>query len=337
MKRILQSGGRPFCPAGQYPEAILCGFAIQPLKIATAACNADSAQQSLQLSQPLSACGLPAFDLRKTRSYCRIVQLNNSAQVSPSGDTNLRLPMAPAGPSTTVVIPTYNEQESIAATITLIRERASTTAEIIVVDGHSHDATVREARRAGATVLTRHGGRAAQLNAGAAVAKGSTLLFLHADTAVPPYFDAEMSRTLAPPCVVAGAFRLRIDSKIRGIGVVEAVANWRATFLRRPYGDQGLFMSSDRFAEVGGYPNMPFLEDYEMVRRVKRRGRIAVARVPVVTSARRWETLGVVRTTVMNQIVIGAYHLGYPVEKLASWYRGALVRARAKRAMLHSS
>lgn len=175
------------------------------------------------------------------------------------------------------------------------------------------------------------GGRAAQLNAGAARAAAPTLLFLHADTIVPPSFDAEIETTLAAPRVVAGAFSLKINSNIFGIRVVERVANWRARWLQRPYGDQGLFMTQERFREVGGYPNLQFLDDYVMVRNVARKGRIGISPAPALTSARRWETLGVVRTTLMNQIIIGAYHLGVPVGRLRNWYRRALVRAVARR------
>lgn len=233
---------------------------------------------------------------------------------------------ASASPSTSVIIPTYNEASAIGSTVSAVRSRAFRRAEIIVVDGHSLDATVRLARAAGATVLSVRGGRAAQLNAGAAQAAAPTLLFLHADTVVPACFDAEIATALSVPRVVAGAFSLRIDSDMFGIRVVERVANWRARWFQRPYGDQGLFMTQERFREIGGYPDLPFLDDYVMVRNVARKGRIGISPAPVLTSARRWETLGVVRTTFMNQIVIGAYHLGVPVERLRDWYRQTLVR-----------
>lgn len=243
----------------------------------------------------------------------------------------LVMPSSPSAPSTSVIIPTYNESSTISATISTIRSHASTRFEIIVVDGHSRDSTCHLARRAGATtVLSVRGGRSAQLNAGAARATAPTLLFLHADTAVPQRFDAEIAATLANPRVVAGAFRLRIASDIFGIRFVETIANWRARWLQRPYGDQGLFMTKERFAQVDGYPDMPFLDDYVMVGKIARWGRIGVSNAVVTTSGRRWETLGVVQTTIMNQLVIGAYHLGVPVERLRNWYRSALQRAVTK-------
>lgn len=100
--------------------------------------------------------------------------------------------------------------------------------------------------------------------------------------------------------------------------------------MRTPYGDQGLFMSKENFERIGGFKNMSFLEDYDMVRRISREGTIGIAKSSVMTSGRRWETLGVVRTTVLNQLVIAGYHIGFPSEHLRAWYRGALIRA-AKR------
>lgn len=233
-------------------------------------------------------------------------------------------------PTISVVIPTYNEAERIASTVKLAKSRAHCHAEILVADGNSTDETKILARRAGARVFGVSGGRAAQLNTAASHARSEKLLFLHADTQVPEGYDAEMQRVLDGPAV-AGAFRLKIDSKIRGIKIVSAVANWRARFLQRPYGDQGLFMNRKTFDLVGGYPKMSFLDDYEMVRRIVKRGRIGIANSSVVTSARRWETLGVLRTTLMNQVIIAGYHFGVPVDTLRDWYRGVLIRAQGKR------
>lgn len=235
-------------------------------------------------------------------------------------------------PSTTIVIPTYNEAANIAATIRSIHDRKKRKVEVIVVDGFSTDDTRRKARRAGAAFAIKvRGGRAAQLNAGAAKARANRLLFLHADTTVPSSFDDEIARTLEQPDVVGGAFRLSIKSKLRGIRVIEHVANWRASFLQRPYGDQGLFLSASTFRQVGKFPIMPFMEDYEIVCRLSKIGRIGISRQSVITSARRWETLGVGRTTLINQFIIAAYHCGVPIDNLCNFYRGVLRRASKKR------
>lgn len=237
-----------------------------------------------------------------------------------------------ATPETTVVIPTYNEAGSIADTIRLIRQHKRCRVQIIVVDGFSTDDTLRRARRAGATLAIKvRGGRAAQLNAGAARARATRMLFLHADTKVPPSFDEEIACVLEKSNVVAGAFRLSIGSNIHGIHTIERVANWRASFLQRPYGDQGLFLNANMFKQVGKFPIMPFLEDYEIVRRLSKKGRIAISQKSVITSARRWEVLGVVRTTLINQFIIAAYHCGIPVNKLCNFYRGVLRRASGRK------
>lgn len=237
-----------------------------------------------------------------------------------------------AKPETTIVIPTFNESENIAATIRSIHERKKRCVEIIVVDGFSTDDTRRRARSAGATYAIKvRGGRGAQLNAGATKARGKRVLFLHADTIVPSSFDDEIARTLDQPNIVAGAFKLSIKSNIRAIRMVEHIANWRASFLQRPYGDQGLFINASMFKQIGKFRRMPFMEDYEIVCRLSKYGRIAISRVPVTTSARRWETLGVARTTIMNQFIIAAYHCGIPINKLCNFYRGVLKRASEKR------
>lgn len=233
-------------------------------------------------------------------------------------------------PATSVIIPTYNEAKALPRTISLLHSRSALPLEIIVADGHSQDATVQTASNAGAKVLQVRGGRAAQLNAAARQSHGPNILFLHADTAVPPGFDVELRKVLQGRNVVAGAFRLSVDSDLRGMRFVECVANLRSRLLRRPYGDQGLFMRRECFESVDGYPDLPFLDDYEMVRRLSRRGKIAVSQKRVLTSGRRWEALGVVRTTVMNQVIIGAYHIGVPVWQLRTWYRDVLSHEEGK-------
>lgn len=259
-------------------------------------------------------------------------------------------------PQITVIIPTYNEASTIGHTLSALRARTSGSVHVIVSDAHSTDATASIARRHGARVLRVSGGRALQQNVAARHSKSPYILFLHADTIVPSGYDADIARVLATPGVRAGAFRLSFDESSlpndlqkRLIRCVAAAANWRSHVLQSPYGDQGFFFSRQTFEEIGGFPNMPFLEDYEMTRRVVRTQRenhsdaasgkhgnqggrkvrpFALANSAVATSARRYETLGIFRTTVMNQAVVTAYHLGVPVPTLQRWYRRTLIRAR---------
>jgi rSAM/selenodomain-associated transferase 2/rSAM/selenodomain-associated transferase 1 len=219
-----------------------------------------------------------------------------------------------------VIIPALNEADNIAETV--LRARKAGNIEVIVVDGGSQDGTVDIARSAGAVVMTESPPRARQMNAGAAVSSGSYLLFLHADTILPLGYDAHIRRSLAAPHVALGAFQLRIDASHRALRIMEVVANWRTRFLKMPYGDQALFMSAAAYQSVGGFPLLPIMEDFEMVRRLGNKGQIVTLSVPVLTSARRWIKLGIWRTWVINQVVIAAYQLGIPPRVLARLYRG---------------
>ncbi|HUW84474.1 MAG TPA: TIGR04283 family arsenosugar biosynthesis glycosyltransferase [Phycisphaerae bacterium] len=214
-----------------------------------------------------------------------------------------------------VVIPTLNEASNIDGALSSIR-RASGV-EVIVVDAHSHDGTAALARSRGARVVTCRPGRGRQMNLGASVASGDILLFLHADTRLPDGFDRHVRRLLAAPNAVAGAFELAIDGSQPSLRVIERLANWRSRRLCMPYGDQAIFIHADAFRRVGGYPDLPVMEDYELVRRVRSLGRIVIARAAATTSARRWLALGVWRTTLLNQITIMLYNIGVSPARFA--------------------
>ena len=163
---------------------------------------------------------------------------------------------------------------------------------MIVVDGGSTDATVQRAREAGATVLTSKPGRARQMNAGAAAAEGGSLLFVHADTLLPPGWAEVVPRTLRTPGVAAGAFRFRIAGSFAGKSFIEWTTGLRSRWLQRPYGDQGLFLARALFEEMGGFADLPIMEDYEFAARLRRRGRIVTVGEAALTSARRWKSTG---------------------------------------------
>lgn len=217
-----------------------------------------------------------------------------------------------------VIIPALNESGWVARAVTSTRPARET--EVLVVDGQSEDRTLEVARQSGARVLTAARGRAAQMNAGARAATGELLLFLHADSRLPAGFDGEVRRLLARPDVAAGAFRLAIDPNSRALRLIAAVANWRARRLELPYGDQALFLHAGLFEDLGGFPELPLMEDFELVRRLRRRGRIAIAPRSVRTSARRWRELGVGRTTLINQLAVAAYLAGVDPASIARWY-----------------
>ena len=221
--------------------------------------------------------------------------------------------------SCSIIIPTHNEAENIAKLLPELLATPET--EVIVVDGNSSDATVETAKTLGAKVLTAPPGKASQMNAGAEAARGEILLFLHGDTRLAPGFSDQVQETINRSGIAAGAFRLVIDGSGFGLRLVEWLANFRSKVLQMPYGDQGIFVRAEIFSAVGGFPDLPIMEDFELVRRLKRKGRIIILPLAAITSSRRWKKLGVLRTTAVNQAVIIGYLFGIDPHKLAAWYR----------------
>jgi rSAM/selenodomain-associated transferase 2/rSAM/selenodomain-associated transferase 1 len=218
-----------------------------------------------------------------------------------------------------IIIPTLNEANVIGETI--IRLPESEQVEILVVDGGSSDGTDEMARELGARVLSTAPSKAGQMNAGAAEARGEVLLFLHADTRLPEKFEKKVLTAAARRGFCAGAFTLGIDSTDWGMRIIERAANWRARIFKMPYGDQALFVSRKLFLEIGGFADYPIMEDFELVRRLKKKGKIAILPDAVKTSPRRWQNLGVLKTWLLNQIILVAYFIGVPPRRLAFWYR----------------
>ena len=188
------------------------------------------------------------------------------------------------------------------------------------MDGGSTDDTARIAKKHNAIVYQTPPSKAGQMNAGAALAHSDILLFLHADTVLPIDFLDYIRQIINRHDVAAGAFRLGINAPGGRLKFIEMVANFRSRFLGMPYGDQGLFMTAETFGTVGGYPDQPIMEDFELIRRLKRRGKITVAPVPVSTSSRRWLNIGVLRTWFINQLIVVAYWVGVSPHRLANWY-----------------
>lgn len=219
-----------------------------------------------------------------------------------------------------IIIPTLNEAKTIAQTLASTQQGANNV-EVIVVDGASQDNTVAIAQQMQVKVLSASTGRAMQMNAGALVATGDILLFLHADTCLPGQFDTLVRTTLAQPGAIAGAFALRIDATRSCLRLIELGVNWRSRWLQMPYGDQAIFLKSAIFHKLGGFPELPLMEDFELMRQLRRLGRIAIVPAPVLTSARRWLKQGVFKTTFMNQMAIITYLLRVSPEKIRRWYR----------------
>jgi len=220
-----------------------------------------------------------------------------------------------------VIIPALNEAAHIAATLQSVR--AGRPHEIILVDGGSTDDTRAIAEAARVTVIQSKPGRARQMNAGAARATGNILLFLHADTLLPNDWRRIVQETLGQPAVVAGSFGFRIAERFAGRRLVEWTTNLRSHWFQNPHGDQTQFLRRVLFEELGGFADLPIMEDYELNQRLRKRGRVATSSAAAITSGRRWKKLGVIRTTLINKVIITGYHFGMCPHKLARFYRRA--------------
>lgn len=219
-----------------------------------------------------------------------------------------------------IIIPVFNEINSIGNTLNVILPIPDI--EIIIVDGGSTDDTVKFCENLGLKVIYSVKGRSLQMNTGAKIATGDILLFLHGDTLLPVNFAVLITETLRDDHIIAGAFELKINSPKWGLRWIEKLVKWRSRFLQLPYGDQAIFLRKTTFLEIGGFPEIPIMEDFELMRILSKKGQIKIVPESVITSARRWEKLGIFKTTLINQIVIIAYFLGIKPEKIALWYRG---------------
>ena len=230
----------------------------------------------------------------------------------------VRATTSPAGeaPMLSIIVPTLNEAGRIGGLVDAVR---SAEVEVIVADGGSDDNTRTIAASHGARVIIAPRGRGSQLNAGAALARGRSLLFLHADTTLPGDFQRIVRRTLDNPAVAVGAFRFKLDRRGVLLRGVEVAVQLRCDLFSTPYGDQALFMRRDTFTRLSGFASIPLMEDIDLVRRARKIGGVTVVDAPAITSARRWEVVGVVRMTAINQACVIGFAMGMSPQRLATW------------------
>lgn len=273
--------------------------------------NSTVFQETLQNLRRInkSSSLLPALsdvDFPEDLVFCRLFSEEFSAA----------LPKPEAG-LLSIVIPTVNEEKTLPRLLTRLLPEPQI--EIIVADGGSTDNTCQIAKQAGVKVLRCSRGRGRQMNAGASISRGEVILFLHADAQLPDNFSKTIWDSVSAG-YSGGAFRLRIDDDSWLYRIVEFGTNLRSHWLQLPYGDQGIFIRSDRFFSLNGFRNWPLLEDYDFVKRLGQLGPIMIAKTPTTVSARRWKRIGVLKATLLNQIIIAGFKLGVSPEKLATLY-----------------
>ena len=234
-------------------------------------------------------------------------------------------------PFVSIIVPVLHDTPELARLLATLAAQGLTGSrggdarcEVIVANGDGADPGIATLRRrsAGVRWVSSDPGRGRQMNAGARLARGDWLLFLHADTCPEPGWQAELGRIASDPGAVGGALRFTLRSPARRARLLEHGVAWRVRWLGLPYGDQGIFVRRDIFEQAGGYRPLPLMEDVDLVRRVGRRGRMVYLRTPIRVSPRRWERDGWVRRTAGNVLILVLYALGIAPERLARVYYG---------------
>jgi rSAM/selenodomain-associated transferase 2 len=219
-----------------------------------------------------------------------------------------------------IIVPVLNEAAGIASTLTALEAMRARGAEVIVADGGSTDASVALASALADAVVCAPRGRALQMNAAAAAARGDILLFLHADTVLPSGADALVLHALESGKHVWGRFDVAIAGRSPMFAVIAFMMNWRSRLTGIATGDQAIFVRRDAFFAAGGFPAQPLMEDIELSRRLKRQSAPSCLKQRVVTSGRRWETGGVWRTIFLMWRLRLRYWRGTGADTLAKEY-----------------
>ena len=218
-----------------------------------------------------------------------------------------------------IIIPTLNEARYLGETLAKIRQLSPH--ELIISDGGSNDDTLKIAAKYTPHLIKTPAGRALQMNAGAQVATGDLLLFLHADSHIEPVSYQKMLCAMKNSEVIGGAFSLLIDSDRWALQIINQLANLRSKYLGRAYGDQAFFVKKHVFQEMKGFTEFPICEDLDFYKRLKILGPIVLLKEKVLTSPRRWINEGIWFTTIRNILIAALFELGFPPRILTKWYQ----------------
>jgi rSAM/selenodomain-associated transferase 2 len=220
-----------------------------------------------------------------------------------------------------VIVPVLNEAARIAGLLDELKQLASSDIEVVIADGGSNDGCALRAQQAGFTVVRSSQGRARQMNAGAAMATGDVLLFLHADTRLPAEAHRYIARALHDAKHVWGRFDVRIEGRAFMLPIVSRFMNLRSRLTGIATGDQAIFLTRIAFERVGSFPDQPLMEDIELSKRLLAHSRPACIAHCAITSGRRWEANGVWRTILLMWRLRWDYWRGVPVQRLARDYQ----------------
>jgi len=225
-------------------------------------------------------------------------------------------------PILSIIVPVFHEGEKINDLLGYLnRLDSEKNLEIIVVDGVQEKDTLRAIHSNHVIKISSEKGRAKQMNAGASVANGEILIFLHADTELPGQALKKIYSLVGEKAYVGGAFDLGIKSDKFIFKIVSTLASLRSRLSRIPFGDQAIFIRREYFNQIGGYKEMPLMEDVELMRRIKKSGnKIRIFYDRVMTSPRRWEKEGVIYCTLRNWTLQALYFLGMSPDRLAKFY-----------------
>jgi len=224
-------------------------------------------------------------------------------------------------PKISMIIPILNEASVITQTLSALQPFRARGHEVIVVDGGSEDASQMQSQAFADRVIQAPRGRSRQMNAGASIASGEILLFLHADTFLPAGADHLIISKMTQNGRIWGHFDVRLSGKHPLFRIIEYLMNWRSRLTGIATGDQGIFVKQETFQSIGGFPTIDLMEDIALSRILKRYGHPLCLCQRVIASSRRWEENGIVRTILLMWCLRLAYFFGANPQDLAQLYR----------------